>query len=104
VAKDWKLYALHVLQDRGDITKDFVLYDATLRNLQILSESTAHFPDELKLQYPQINWKGINGFRNILVHDYLGDIDPQTVNNIISNYILELEIAVKKILNISEPH
>lgn len=109
MAKDWKLYALHVLDciekikiihDRGDITKDFVLYDATLRNLQTLSESTAHFPDDLKRQYPQINWKGINGFRNILVHDYLGDIDSETVNNIISNYILELEMVVKEILSI----
>ena len=42
-------YAAHVLdaiekirriQQRGDITQDEVLYDATLRNLQTLSEAT----------------------------------------------------------------
>lgn len=45
--KDWKLFANHILdciakinqiRARGDITKDSVLYDATLRNLQTLSK------------------------------------------------------------------
>ena len=65
MAKDWKLYALHILdciekikiiRKRGDITKDFILYDATLRNLQTLSESTAHLPDDIKLKHNEINW------------------------------------------------
>jgi uncharacterized protein with HEPN domain len=47
VSKSWHIYALHILdvaakieriQARGDITKDEVLYDAILRNLQTLSE------------------------------------------------------------------
>ena len=47
--KAWQAYAAHVLdaiekirriQQRGDITQDEVLYDATLRNLQTLSEAT----------------------------------------------------------------
>ena len=47
--KAWQAYAGHVLdaiekirriQQRGDITQDEVLYDATLRNLQTLSEAT----------------------------------------------------------------
>lgn len=43
MSKDWSAYAHHVLdaidkigriQQRGDLTRDDVLYDATLRNLQ----------------------------------------------------------------------
>jgi uncharacterized protein with HEPN domain len=106
MAKDWKLYLLHILDCiekiniismRGDLSEDFVLYDACLRNLQTLSESTTHLPEEVKLKYPHINWKGINGFRNILVHDYLGDIDPETVKKIISNSLPELELMAKEI-------
>lgn len=46
MSKSWQIYALHILdvaakieriQARGDITKDEVLYDAILRNLQTLS-------------------------------------------------------------------
>ena len=44
--KAWQPYALHILdaiakihriQERGDLIKDDVLYDAILRNLQTLS-------------------------------------------------------------------
>jgi uncharacterized protein with HEPN domain len=44
-----------------------VLYDATLRNLQTLSETTQLLPAEKKLAYPAIPWPEISGFRNILV-------------------------------------
>ncbi len=36
------------------MTQDDILYDATLRNLQTLSEATQLLPDELKQQYPDI--------------------------------------------------
>lgn len=86
--KPWRPYALHILdaiakirriQTRGDLTLDDVLYDATLRNLQTLSEATQLLPDEKKAVYPAIPWREISGFRNILVHNYLGSIDPLTV-------------------------
>ncbi|MCJ2542531.1 HepT-like ribonuclease domain-containing protein [Thermostichus vulcanus] len=64
------------IQERGDLTQDEILYDAALRNLQTLSESTQRLPSELKDLYPGIPWQNISGFRNILVHNYLGDIDP----------------------------
>ena len=55
MSKPWQPYALHILdaiarirriQARGDFTKDEVLYDAALRNLQTLSEATKLLPDE----------------------------------------------------------
>lgn len=107
MAKNWKLYALHILDcirkineitKRGDISEDFILYDATLRNLQTLAESVMHFPEDLKNQHANINWKGIYGLRNILVHDYLGDIDAKTVLIIIKNYLPDLEATIREIL------
>ena len=87
--KPWQLYARHILdtiakvrriQGRGDIAQDEVLYDAALRNLQPLSEAT----QEAKAAFPHIPWHEISGFRNILVHNYLGTIDPLTVVNVIN--------------------
>lgn len=49
MSKSWQAYARHILdtiakvhriQARGDLSVDEVLYDATLRNLQTLSEAT----------------------------------------------------------------
>jgi uncharacterized protein with HEPN domain len=34
-------------------------YDATLRNLEILGEAAKKVPDELKHQYPSVDWRGI---------------------------------------------
>jgi uncharacterized protein with HEPN domain len=107
MSKSWQPYAFHILdsiakirriQERGDLRKDDILYDAALRNLQTLSEATQQLPAELKQQFPDIPWKEISGFRNILVHNYLGDIDAQTVTAVIDQYLQPLENTVKKML------
>ena len=106
-AKSWQPYALHILDSiarirqihaRGDIREDAVLYDATLRNLQTLSEATQLLPQDKKLQYPEIPWREISGFRNILVHNYLGEIDPDTIMSVVSKHLSPLESAVKSML------
>jgi uncharacterized protein with HEPN domain len=93
MSKAWQAYALHVLdaiakvrriQQRGNLVDDEVLYDAALRNLQTLSEATQMLPDEMKALYPAIPWREISGFRNILVHNYLGDIDPLAISAVIN--------------------
>ena len=45
---------------------------ATLRELQELAESSQRLSDEIKGHHPEIPWRDISGFRNIVVHDYLG--------------------------------
>jgi uncharacterized protein with HEPN domain len=107
VSKDWAAYAHHVLdaidkigriQQRGDLTQDEVLYDATLRNLQTLSEATQRLPDALKSLHPGIPWEQISGFRNILVHNYLGDIDALTVQSVVQRHLPPLGQAVRAML------
>jgi uncharacterized protein with HEPN domain len=111
VSKAWQAYAHHVLdvaakieriQARGDLTQDEVLYDATLRNLQTLSEATQMLPDELKSQYPSIPWREISGFRNILVHNYLGDIDPLTIQSVLDRHLPPLIDSVRVVLASAE--
>lgn len=107
MSRKWLVYAGHILdtiekihriQQRGDLTQDEVLYDASLRNLQTLSEATQQLPDVLQQRYPAIPWKQISGFRNILVHNYLGEIDAQTVMAVISQHLPPLEAAVRDML------
>lgn len=68
MSKPWQPYAQHILdaiakiqriQARGDLTQDEVLYDATLRNLQTLSEATQLLPEEKKIACPTIPWPEI---------------------------------------------
>ncbi|HEX3835774.1 MAG TPA: HepT-like ribonuclease domain-containing protein [Steroidobacteraceae bacterium] len=108
MSKPWQPYALHILdaigriraiQQRGDLVADQVLYDATLRNLQTLSEATQMLPDELKVTAPRIPWSQISGFRNILVHNYLGNIDPLTVAAVVAQHLSPLEDSIRRMLS-----
>jgi len=105
--KPWQPYALHILeaigkirriQGRGDLTEDEVLYAAVLRHLQTLSEATQMLPDALKAEHPAIPWRGISGFRNILVHNSLGDIDALTVRGVVENHLESLAQCVHSML------
>ena len=49
-----------------------LIQDAVLRNLQTLAESMQRISLETKSNHPEIDWRPIAGFRNVLVHDYLG--------------------------------
>jgi len=107
MSKPWQPYAKHILdtiskirriQARGDVAQDDVLYDAALRNLQTLSEATQLLPSEEKERYPEIPWRDISGFRNILVHNYLGTIDPVTVVGVIERHLDPLEACVRDML------
>lgn len=105
--KDWVVYARHILdaieqirriQQRGDILEDSILYDAAIRNLQILSKSTQSIPLEKQQNCPKIPWCEIRGFRNILVHNYLGNIDPLTIKAVIEQNLPELKACIKALL------
>lgn len=107
MSKPWQPYALHILdaiakirriQARGDLSKDEVLYDAALRNLQTLSEATQLLPDDKKTAFPAIPWREISGFRNILVHNYLGNIDPLTISAVIEKHLQPLEDCISAML------
>lgn len=107
MSKPWQPYARHILdaiekirriEARGDLTQDEILYDAALRNLQTLSEATQLLPKSLKDAYPGVPWREITGFRNILVHNYLGDIDPLTVAAVIKQHLKLLQSCIQTML------
>ncbi len=81
--KDDRLYVDHILQCIRDVAeftregKDAFVSDkktqqAVLRTLQTLAESTQRLSRSLKSSHAEVNWFAIAGFRNVVVHDYLG--------------------------------
>ena len=63
---------LYCQNGEEDFRGSELLQDAVLRNLQTLAESTQRISDRLKALHPEVDWRAIAGFRNVLVHDYLG--------------------------------
>lgn len=81
--KDDRLYLIHIGEciarieqyvagGRESFMASTLIQDAVMRNLQTLSQSTQRLSDTIKIAHPEVDWHGIAGFRNILVHDYLG--------------------------------
>ena len=108
--KDEKLYLIYISEriERiesyvGEIDKEkfmdsSLLQDAVIRNLQTLAESTQRLSDRLKDSHPEIDWNKIAGFRNVLVHDYLG-VDVERIWNIVEKELPALKKSIRKMLD-----
>ena len=64
--------------DRRRFESSRLVQDAVVRNLQTLTESSQRLSDGAKAAEPGIPWRELAGFRNVLVHGYLG-VDLQAV-------------------------
>lgn len=107
--KDDRVHLLHILECIGRVNeyttagkesflRDHRTQDAVLRNLQTLAESATRLSPELRARQPQVDWRGIGGFRNVLVHNYLG-INLDRVWTVIQNDLPKLKRAVEVLLN-----
>ena len=63
--------------------------DAVVRNFEIIGEAANRLPDEFKELHQNIDWYRIRGFRNKIVHDYIG-IDYSIVWQIKETYLPQL--------------
>jgi uncharacterized protein with HEPN domain len=62
--------------DEAVFKESRLIQDAVIRNLQTMAESSQRLSDASKARAPEVPWRAISGFRNIIVQDYLGvDLD-----------------------------
>ena len=72
--------------------------DAVVRNFEIIGEAANRIDPDFRDSNPEIEWKRIRGFRNRIVHKYLG-IDYEIVWQIIVEYLDELLVWLDKIVD-----
>lgn len=109
MSKDDRPYLIHISEcierieeytadGREAFMNSTLIQDAVLRNLQTLAESTQRLSESLKTGHSGVPWKKISGFRNVLVHNYLG-VDVQRVWELVVNDLPQLKIDIQAMLN-----
>lgn len=110
--KDDRIYLRHIREcirrieenvagGREQFMRSHTLQDAVLRNLQTMTESTQRLSEVVKTAHPEIEWRRIAAFRNVLVHVYLG-IDLERVWEVIQRDVPTLKQAILAALESQE--
>jgi uncharacterized protein with HEPN domain len=86
--KDNSIYIDHILDSinkiesytknltKNGFSKNELVQDAVIRNIEIIGEASKKVSRDLKHTYSKIPWKDISGMRDKLIHDYIGvDVD-----------------------------
>ena len=85
MGRDYRVYVDDVLSailkikrySKGFSKKRFLsdekTVDAIIRNLEIIREAIKKLSNNIRSQYPDVEWRKISGLRDILIHEYFGD-------------------------------
>lgn len=78
-----------------EFVENSMMFNATLRQLEIIGEASNRLSEELLNNSPSIPWTRIIGLRNLVIHEYFG-IDDFTIWNVIKINlpVLKSEITV----------
>jgi len=83
---------------RESFLSDPKTQDAVVRNFEIIGEASKRLSDHAKSRCPNVPWRAVAGFRDILIHDYEG-VDYVEVWNIVIDHLPHLRKAVDGLLD-----
>lgn len=85
----------YIEQSECELGEQNILTDAVIRNLEIIGEAVKNLPEELKEDNPDIPWREIAGFRDVLIHQYF-QINADIVRDVVENKLPELESTLNR--------
>jgi uncharacterized protein with HEPN domain len=80
---DPRVYLAHILECAEKIQRyiksgedafqqDTMIQDAVIRNFEVIGEAVKRVPDLYRTDHPEIPWRLMAGFRDVLIHGYEG--------------------------------
>ncbi|TLU97910.1 HepT-like ribonuclease domain-containing protein [Dyadobacter luticola] len=98
---------LHFLSTHSqNITFEEFLHDdlinrAYQRSLEIIGEAAKKVPDELRYKYKEVDWRGMTGLRDVLIHQYF-QVDYQILWQVIQNLVPQAKEWIDEIIDNEE--
>jgi len=84
-------------KDFDEFSNTEIIFDAVIRNIEIIGESSNQIPIKIREKYSQIQWREIIDLRNILIHNYF-QADAKIIWNIIKYDIPILKKQIQQIV------
>ena len=109
--REWRFYvddmirfAERVLEythglDRDGFVAAPIVYDAALRNLELIGEAAGRVPADIRERAPGIPWRRVIATRNRLAHAYLG-IDDDTLWSIVRDDVPALLTELRRLRDV----
>ena len=109
--KDERLYLIQMLEraerifeytegGQDQFLRDRKTQDAVLRSFEVMGEAAKRVPESIQTQAPEIPWKRLAGFRDVLIHQYEGvDLEEvwKRVSEDLPPLVQSLEILLRKL-------
>jgi len=80
------------MEKLDSICMQLIAIGESIKNIDKITNKT------LLTKYPEIDWKGVKGLRDIITHHYF-DIDAEEIFRVCTKHISPLSDTIKKIIN-----
>lgn len=91
----------YILVGKDVFMRDSHWQDAVIRELEIIGEATKKISSYIREIYPEVPWKQVAGFRDVLIHDYMG-VDLGVVWETTQQNLPDLKTQIQKIINLEK--
>ncbi|MBM3598663.1 MAG: DUF86 domain-containing protein [Alphaproteobacteria bacterium] len=82
---------------REEFLGNRLVQDGVIRNFEVIGEAAKRLSPAATTGAPAVPWRRVAGFRDVLIHNYMG-IDLGAVWNVIENELPTLEREVRRLL------
>ncbi len=108
LAREWRLYLSDIAESarriatykgnraRADVESDPLVYDAILRNLELIGEAARSLPEHVRALAPEISWNGLIGLRELLAHAYF-NLNRDVIWEMVDRVVPELADALDQL-------
>jgi uncharacterized protein with HEPN domain len=106
MSREWTLYVADMIACCDDVLaytegvsrevfdERGMVFDATVRKLELLGEAASQLPEDVRSRVPDIEWRKLIGLRNILIHSYFG-VNEEILWDLVQNKVRPLRAALQ---------